>query len=150
MTIPGAFVAGNVLLAADMNGLPAGLINLASTGTAHNGIGTSATAVTGISAATPTVANRRYKISVHIPVRQRTSAGLVTVEICKAGTTILNTAQMSLGIDEYGTFSMFTTEKPGAGTTTYTARLKTSLNTVDMVAAGPPTAFISVEDVGIV
>lgn len=151
MAIPGEFVAGTALTAASMNQLPAGLVGLAATASPQVSIGTSATALTGFSVAVATVANRRYKITVHVPVRQRTSSGAVTLEVCKAGTTVVNAAWMSLGTDEYGTFDVSVIEKPGAGTTTYTARLRTTANTCEARSGdNSSTGLIFVEDLGII
>lgn len=148
MTIPGAFVAGTALLAADMNLLPGGYKGGIATASPQTSIGTSATALTTLSVAFTAGAGRRYKISTKIPVRQRTSAGLVTLEIVKAGSTVLDTAFVSLGTDEYAQLAFWIWDVPGAGAVTYSLRMKTSANTCETAPSANAYAHLMVEDIG--
>jgi hypothetical protein len=150
MTIPGGYIAGDVLSAANMNLLPGGTVSVASTGSSQTGI-SAVTDLTSLSVTFTAVASRRYLITGLVNYRQRTSSGLVTVEIAYAGTTVLASCILSRAADDYGTafFAMY--HVPGAGSITYKLRAKTSAGTVDINPLGVSTipSMIIVEDVGV-
>lgn len=150
MTIPGGYIAGDVLSAANMNLLPGGTTSVASTGSSQTGI-SAATDLTTLSVTFTAVTSRRYLITGLVNYRQRTSSGLVTVEIAYAGTTVLASWVETHATDDYGTayFSMY--HVPGAGSITYKLRAKTSAGTVDINPQGLSTvpSMIIVQDVGV-
>ena len=150
MTIPGGYIAGDVLSAANMNLLPGGTVSVASTGSSQTGI-SAVTDLTLLSVTFTAVASRRYLITGLVNYRQRTSSGLVTVEIAYAGTTVLASWVETHATDDYGTayFSMY--HVPGAGSITYRLRAQTSAGTVDINPQGLSTvpSMIIVQDVGV-
>jgi hypothetical protein len=125
-----------------------GLIAKVATGSVQTGIGTSPTALTGMSIDVDAPAGRRYIITGKVIARQRTALGLVTLEI-RRGSTVLDTALMTLAIDSYGTLQLSIDDVPGAGVVTYTTRLSTSNNTVDTHADSDSLTTLRVEATGI-
>lgn len=64
MTAPGGFVAGDVLGAADMNGLPAGVVAYAERTSNQTSIST-VTDLTSLTVTFTAVAGRRYRVTSH-------------------------------------------------------------------------------------
>jgi hypothetical protein len=144
MTIPGGFVAGNVLTAADMNLLPAGAqsctVNTAGVLTA---ITTEAALFT--QAATG-VTGRNYRITVKVGLATKdTNTGTLTVRL-KNGATEYGRWQLSGSAGGAGTPYMviFTTLPAGANTLTVTCESDTATGTFSNGNGG----FILVEDIG--
>ena len=151
MTIPGGYIAGDVLSAANMNLLPGGTMSVASTGSSQTGI-SSVTSLTSLSVTFTAVTSRRYLITGLVNYRQRTTGGAVTIEIAHGGgPTVLASWAETHATDDYGTayFSMY--HVPGAGSITYRLRAKTSAGTVDINPQGLSTvpSMIIVQDVGV-
>lgn len=151
MTIPGGYIAGDVLSAANMNLLPGGTVSVASTGSSQTGI-SAVTDLTSLSVTFTAVASRRYLITGLVNYRQRTSSGLVTIEIAYGGgPTVLASSMETRAADDYGTASFSMYHVPGAGSITYRLRAQTSAGTVDINPLGVSTipSMIIVEDVGV-
>jgi hypothetical protein len=149
MTIPGGYVAGDVLTAANMNLLPGGRMAGASTTSSQTGIGTSFTDLTTLTCTFTAVASRRYKISYTVGCRQITSDGLITIAILR-GASVLTTAEHNFVTSQFRTCVSFFTEVPGAGSVTYKLQAKTSANTLNVNGgAGTEVSAILVEDIGV-
>jgi hypothetical protein len=148
MTIPGGFVAGNVLTAADMNLLPAGTIGYASTTTNQTGI-SAVTDLTGLTLTFTAVAGRRYKITGQIRAVQNTTSSNNTLSITDGAGTAANQSVQSIpagsGLMHYVTAVVV----PGAGSKTYKLRLQTGAGTTDTSVGASAPGFILIEDIGI-
>lgn len=91
MTIPGGYIAGDVLGAADMNLLPAGKMGYGLTTTAQTGItGTvgSPTDLTTLTATFTAVSGRLYRTTVSVPLTS-SADGQIAVVMIRSGSTVL-------------------------------------------------------------
>jgi hypothetical protein len=129
-------------------GMDIGWVSGAATTGAQTGIGTSATNLTSMSVSITGIAGHIYLVYAKVQVRQRAAGGLVTLEICKAGTTILESVFMSIVLDGYAYLACQYADVPGAGAVTYTSRLKTSAGTVDTVPNAGNRTLLYVQDIG--
>lgn len=117
-------------------GLPTGV-------SAVTGVGTSYTTITTFGFTAP--ADRRYRVTGRVKVRQRVAKGLVSVAITNSADTLLaDESYQTIGIDDYATITHVIEHEPSAGSFTFKLRVKTSTNTVDVEANG----FLLVEDIG--
>lgn len=134
---------------ADTAAVPRGVLGYAQVTADQNGIGTSSTDLTGLSAAVTVLASRRIKITARATLAQQTSAGIVVGEFKEGAAVLARFQRASLGTGEtiVGYASVILT--PSGGAHTYKLAAFTTANTVNMMAAtvdGP--AFILVEDIG--
>ena len=129
---------------------PRGAFTQSVTGTPQT-VGTSIVLVSNVAVTINAIANRAYKVTGQLNFRQRTSAGLVTVQLFEnnASTVILNSV-LTLATDEYGTLNLSAIVTPAVGSRSYRMRANTSNNTADLHAVSGANAVIIVEDVGAV
>lgn len=152
MTIPGGFVAGVALPAADMNLLPAGLEGGGYAQiTANQGSITTIADVTGLTVTWTAVTGRSYRIAVQCEASSTVAADVVIVAITDPSntiktraTTVLPTATVS------ATLAASVIESGLSGSTTRKVRAQRALGTgtITLTAAATFPAFILVLDIG--
>ena len=145
MTIPGSYVAGDVLTAANMNLLPAGKVAIASvTSTSSANAGT--TALLAASSFTA-VTGRRYRITISFYDAVIVGSGTSEVQI-RRGSTQIASAYVAATAGTYPGRSFSTTDVPGAGTVTYNFYTFTNATTIQIEASSTAPYSILVEDIG--
>lgn len=130
--------------------MPWGVQALSSTVVSQSGIGATLTILSNLAASFTAVANRQYRITYAITVRQRTAAGVFTTQIYEtglgAGSPLAGDIQRIPVVDDYVSVKSSCFHVPGAGAKTYRGQASTSGGTLD--TAPFPNNFIAVEDVG--
>lgn len=116
--------------------------------TAQNGITTSATDLTGLTAQIWVPANRRIRLTGFGVLAQQTSAGVVTLQIMEGATELVEADYYVATAGSYATANAMVILTPSAGTHTYKLQARTSANTVNLAAATTGPAFILAEDIG--
>lgn len=120
--------------------------------TAQTAIGTSLTDLTGMTFTATAVGNRNWKITFGGPVLQNTGAGVPEIDLVTgasgAGTTIQTAFAGSMAAAAFTNLAQFTTVAPGAGSTSYHLRAKTSASTMDVNASATQPTQLVVEDIG--
>ena len=126
-----------------------GRIGGAGTASIQSGI-TTVTDLTNLAATVPTLANRRYRIEAKINFRQISSSGLVALEIVRGTSTVLDTSHGTWAAGEYGTLNLTVDEVPGAGSTAYKLRARTTAGTLDVNSTATATILSTLDiwDVG--
>jgi len=153
-TVPGAFTAGDVLAAADMNALPGGFIAYAQRGA--NQLLSDSSSVQDLSSLTVTftaLANRRYKITGHAGFAAVNNNARWLGYIRKGSTTIGRFGQIigyDSGNNATGMLDGCVIDSPSAGSVTYKLSAERIAGTGDATsaAAAENPAFILVEDIG--
>lgn len=149
MTLPGGYVALDVLTAANMNLLPGGQKaggRARLSGSNQTGITTNAT-VTGSTVTFTAVTGRLYRLSMRLHLQQVTSAGNATVFFARGGTPQFYAWQGPLTTTLIETVSSVEFEAPGAGSVSYTLIASTSAGTLTIANSQSP-GFLMVEDAG--
>ena len=155
MTIPGGFIAGDVLGAADMNLLPAGKVGYAQVTSAQNGI-TADTDATSLTVTWTAVSARLYRISFFTAVDLNWSSGVLQpyVKITDGSNTqkllvvvpklasSMNDVAVTGSVTETG-LSGSVTRKLRVG-----QRVDSGSGTIDVAASSTNPAYILVEDIG--
>lgn len=148
MSVPGEFVAGDVLAASEMNALPGGVLGYTEV-TANQGPITTEADLTGLTATVTVPAGRRVKITVQGHVAASIDGiGIIRV---KESTTDLNAVQVPSGGGVTGLFyQAVAIVAPSSGSHTYKASLALAAGTgtVTHEASSARIAFILVEDLG--
>lgn len=148
MPFPGEIVTGELISAAELNSLPGGVLGYATRSTNHTGIA-SEFDLPGLSVAVTVAADRRIRITGHVLVRQRTSAGLVIGQIKESTTLFGRYGIAQLATDEFNQFdASAVVVSPSEGAHTYKLTLQTDAGTVDTDATSARPHFILVEDIG--
>lgn len=151
MTIPGGYVAGDILTAANLNFLPAG-----RKGGGHviafnaNADQTGITTVVDVTSATlsfTAVAGRLYRVSVLCGLLQAASTGTATLYINRGGSDLATLWQGSVTTTVTQSVVGFFLEAPGGGAVTYKVRAATSAGTLSIKNTQIIGMYI-VEDVG--
>lgn len=147
MTAPGAFLAGDVLTAADLNGLPGGYIGYAQAVTNQAGI-TTEVDVTSLSVTFTAFADRRYKITALANVL---SAGNIRALLkITDGSNVVKAGAYNQLATTTGTLTAVEVVSGLSGSITRKARLLQDSGTggLTVVASATIPAFILVEDIG--
>ena len=153
MTVPGGYIAGDVLSAANLNLLPGGKMGYAERTTDQTGI-TSVTDITSLTVTWTAVAARRYRTSVYLNLESSVAA-----DIMEATITDGSSSQKALGVvvmsaltaeNDYMTIVVSTTETGLSGSTTrkVRARRRSGTGSVALRAGATYPAHILVEDIG--
>lgn len=161
MTVPGGYIAGDVLTAANMNLLPAGEVAYAQVTSNQTGI-TTGSDLTSLTVTFTAVAGRRYKLTGQCLVARTATAPNPATLHAKESTTVLAVASVDIARLSSGTPSATNTLRVEyvnnasiSGSKTWKLLLGSmnysgsdSAGTVDMLAASTYPAFILVEDIG--
>lgn len=159
MTAPGGFVAGDVLGAADMNGLPGGVKGYAEATTNQASIGTTFTDLTSLSVTFTAVTGRRYKITVYtnffgsaanVPAEVNIYNSTAAAQLTYGG-AYTGAAGGGTNNDEVSTVTATWSGAISAGSTTIKARARRGVSgsgTITSYATSTSPAFILVEDIG--
>lgn len=159
MTAPGGFVAGDILGAADMNGLPAGVLAYAAATSNQTSIGTSFTDLTSVTVTFTAVAGRRYLVTANA----RFYGSAANVHALANIYNSTSAAQLQVGggytgaaagggnNDEASTVHLEWSGAISAGSTTLKVQAKrgaTGSGTLTSYASSTFPAFILVQDIG--
>lgn len=154
MTAPGGFSAGDVLGAADMNGLPAGKMGYASVTANQTSISTT-TDLTSLTVTWTAVSSRLYQISFQVAVDPvwTTGSAQPTIYITDGSNNVKQTVTSDV-LADLSVLSMtgFVLETSLSGSTTRKLRAafpsSSGSDTMTMTASSTRPAFILVEDIG--
>jgi hypothetical protein len=153
-TVPGAFTAGDVLAAADMNALPGGFIAYAQRG-ANQGLADSASVqdLSNLEVTFTALASRRYKITGHAGMASVNNAARWIGLVRKGSTTIGRFGQIigyDSGNNATGMLDGCIVDSPSAGSVTYKLSVEriSGTGSATSAAAAENPAFILVEDIG--
>jgi hypothetical protein len=131
--------------------LPWGYVTAVKASVGTSSIGSSAKQVDGLSATWTAVANRIYRVTVHIPViSQSTNDGFVIVSLRNSGgSTIYNRDQKKIAAswDDSATIVHYETGL-AAGSTTRTAYVETSAGSAAIAYSSSIVPLLLVEDIG--
>lgn len=147
MSVPGTYVAGDVLNAAEMNALPGGFLGHAQAVANQASIGVGPTDVTSLSIGVTVAASRRIKVTAKFVTSQQTSIAIQTMRIQEGGTELQRSVS-SPGVGEFVSTLLVAFLTPSAGAHTYKLTAGTSAGTMTVEAAATYPAFILVEDIG--
>ena len=149
MTIPGGYVAGDILTAANLNLLPAGTVGYAEVTANQTGI-TTETNLTSLSLTFTAVSGRRYRITGAIDIASSVADGAAEFFIKESATFI---GRYTQPITSTSAYRVYVTRvlTPTAGSHTYNLSLKrtTGTGTYVMGANSAYPAYIHIEDVGV-
>lgn len=150
MTIPGGFLDGDVLEAADVNTLPGGIAGGGRAAGSNNqtSIGSTPTVVSDLVVTFTAQADRLYRISFAAALQQVSSNGTAAAFIGKAGSTFQRVWQGPLVTSTLEYVSGWTYDFPGAGSVSYSLMLNTSAGTLTYAGATARGVLI-VEDMGV-
>lgn len=148
MTIPGGFVAGNVLTAADMNLLPAGKLAYASM-TTTQGVTTIAD-VTPLTVTWTAVASRLYRVSARVLGRSDVAGDRLAIFITNAANAFQQGSYLEADVNGEAQTMMLDTLVTGlSGSTTWKVRAERTGTGTFTVDCGPSyPGFLLVEDIG--
>jgi len=145
-TSPGGFSSGDVLDAADMNGLPAGVVGYSQITSSVNPVTTSFQDV--LSVTFTAVSGRRYLAHTFAGTYDPSTAQILDLEITDGSNTRLNaTSYYSGGNNQYYPALMshvFT----ASGSTTIKVRAQVSTSVAILIASANKPAFLTVVDLG--
>lgn len=154
MTVPGGYVAGDILTAANLNLLPGGKMGYAQVTANQTSIGNAEADLTSLTVTWTAVSARRYRISFFVNLTMQTSLiGEGAVYITDGS----NTHKLDTGlpqpeaIDTLTTLVGSVTETGLSGATTRklrARRLNGGGDTMSLAAAATYPAYILVEDIG--
>jgi hypothetical protein len=148
MTKPGGFTAGDVLAAADMNGLPAGVIDYKERTTNQTGITTVAD-LTGLSISFTAVANRRYRVTGDVGGGFTSTSDVFLLYITDGSNNVKQKSSNSFISSEVRRTFVSIVLVPGAGSVTYKLRGESTFgNACQVSASATAPAFFIVEDIG--
>jgi len=154
-TVPGTINAGDTVAETDINNGPGGWSAYVAVTSGGSGLGTSVADLSGLTTGAYTYpANRRYKITGHIPVIvQNTSNGFVKIQIRDGSNNVVGQiCDTTVYAGERLFVEGTTIITPSAGSATYKLSGFTSASTFDWSAGSTPgdpgPAFILVEDIG--
>lgn len=155
MTKPGEFVAEYIVLAADMNDLPGGVLGYAEVTANETGI-TALTDLTGLSVTVDVVANRRIRVTGHGQIENAPSGteDIAVVGFVREGSTTLGrwgsvfNHDIDTALSEIAESSVVLT--PSSGSHTYKLSLQRTIGSGagGIRAAADNPSFILVEDIG--
>lgn len=162
MTVPGGYIAGDVLTAANMNLLPGGKMGYAEVTADQTGISTSNVDLTSLTVTWTAVAARRYRTTVWANIEIDTSPTVVTLPNIKITDGSNNQKQVGYGVWAAAsvgnvvksTVCVSVVETGLSGSTTRKARgLSTDMaggngDTFNIKASATSPAWILVEDIG--
>jgi len=158
-TRPGAFVAGDVLGAADMNLLPSGAMGRASVTSDQTTI-TAVADATSLTVTWTAVASRLYRISwaITMKVTGNSAIGDLFVYCTDGSNTVKGSSAQAISAGEaaddvvYANLSSFSLETGLSGSTTRKLRVQyaeySGATTATLAASATSPAFILVEDIG--
>ena len=156
MAVPGTFTTGQVLTAAEMNDLPAGIVasvrSTSATATVASG---AITAFITSSAFTP-VAGRKYRVTYNVGyVYKTTGAGNIYIALrlgTGTGGTVLDEILHSTAtLNQYFPFektTILTSAELGTSSTQLTVTVDTNSNSAQFTSSSTTTSNIIVEDIG--
>lgn len=157
MTAPGGFIAGDVLGAADMNGLPGGVVGYARV-TADQGPFTTETDLTSLTATWTATSSRLYKYTFHCVMQNNDTAlsasEAITVKVTDGSNVmVLQAVQYGPVQQVGGTLGQLTFVGVGyqtglSGSTTRKLRALSTTSGATLLASSTSPAFFIVEDIG--
>jgi hypothetical protein len=149
MALAPIVTAGSVLTATNFNALPRGVVQVAAKTTDQTGISTQAD-ISSLSVTWTAVSGRYYRISVYLAsVRQRTSGGIVVLNITDASNVSRTQQNVTLATDDFSPLVAVEVSNSLSGSITRKARIGTTAGTVDVPSATSPAGwYIMVEDLG--
>ena len=128
--------------------LPRGYIASATVTAVQSSISTVAD-VTGLTATWTAPANRRYKMTVLLPVFQNSgAAGTLDVFITTSSNTAVATSQIQVPASSYAMAHAMVVVAPSAGSITYKVRMSTSASTCQTAVAATIPGLFLIEDIG--
>ena len=150
MTIPGGYTAGDVLTAADMNLLPAGVLDRASV-TSTQGSITTVVDLTSLDVTWTAVTGRLYRITAQCELLSSVADDVATMTITTSGNTIVSRATHTLGAINTSETMNAVALVTGSGSVTYKLRAfrAAGSGTLSMFASSEVPAFVKVEDIGV-
>jgi hypothetical protein len=149
MTIPGGYIAGDVLTAANMNLLPGGKMGYASITSPQGSITGSATDITSLTVTWTAVSSRLYRTSFVTLASSTVATDVALVLITDGSGTQKTTTSTYLDSTSSFMVSSFLLETGLSGSVTRKLRaLRTGSGTLTIQAATDYPAFILVEDIG--
>jgi hypothetical protein len=152
MTIPGGFIAGDVLTAASVNLLPAGVEGGGyAERTSDQGSITSVADLTSLTVTFTAVAGRRYRASVQCAVAQTVIDGQYFLMLKEGATVLQRFSRMNATTNESytGHFS-YCNNASISGSKTWKVTLERDSGTASLTATAAATRpnFILIEDIG--
>lgn len=157
MTAPGAFVAGDILSATDMNALPGGVKGYAKATAEQTSI-TTETDLTSLTVTWTATSARLYRISFHcVMINTDTFAATETITVkVTDGSNVMSFEAIAAGVEgESGdTGGQITLVGVGyetglSGSVTRKLRAVTTTSNAELRASATSPAFILVEDIGL-
>lgn len=149
MTIPGGFIAGDVLTAAEVNALPGGLIGQASI-TADTST-TTTTADASVSVTFTAQAGRTYKVTAIARITSTVADDLSGVIIADSSNVVQNRGSIVAGgANRAEGINVIALVAPGAGSVTYKIRYTrvSGSGNVKISADSTGPCTLVVEDIG--
>jgi hypothetical protein len=153
MTIPGGFVAGDVLTAANMNLLPGGVEGggYSQATSTQSGI-TSITDLTNLTVTFTAVAGRRYKATVYVHIAQGTAVDGSYQVILREGVTELTSlfSKNPTVNESAGHCFAYVSNSSISGSKTWKVSLQRDSGTASLSLAASATrpAYLLIEDIG--
>ena len=150
MTIPGAFNAGDVLTASNMNLLPAGRIGSASITADQTSISTMAD-ITSLTVTFTAITGRLYLITGKIDFLSSVADGVWGFYVTNSANTQQNQATGIILSTNSHTGIVHAVVQPTSGSVTYKLRMErvSGTGTYTMQASSTRPAFILVQDLGV-
>lgn len=143
------FSSGAILTATQMNQLPWGIIARSTATAAQNGIGTSATDLTGLSVTWTAVAGRSYRLTATTQFIYASGSPAVAVfKIVTSGGTQVQETNVVGSATVYSAAHLSTVVSPAAGSVTYKVQGNVNSGTMNVFAASNAPIFLMVEDLG--
>lgn len=129
---------------------PWGYIGSASTTTQQSSISTvtDLTSGTALTVTFTAIANRRYRITGHVPTAHITTQGEETISITTGTPTTLAASIITVVGGQYANHYLHTVQTPSAGSITYKLRAAASAGTITTNVSSTQPASILVEDIG--
>lgn len=151
MTIPGAFTAGYVVTATDMNLLPAGVEGggYAETTTTTTGV-TSVTDVTGLSVTFTAVAGRRYRATSVVEVIDSGSSSVYVLSLKDGATTLHRATAVNGHTGASSVQVIYSNNASISGSKTWKVTLERAggSGTLSTTNAATYPSFLLIEDIG--
>jgi len=148
MTAPGDFSSNDVLTAADMNDLPAGIVDVSRTATGGTILVGTTTVDLGPSITFTAQANRYYRASGMVAVVDRNTAGWLVMEMNLDGAAVQNVYTYSNGSGYYGHIAGFYVFSTTAGSHTIKLRGFTNTGTATVFNGSAERVSLVLEDMG--
>lgn len=139
---------GDVLTAADLAGMPWGVMGYANGSTSDQSSISSEVDITGLSVTFTAISTRLYRTTLTMTVTQASSTGTVTGRITNEANSLIASAQQTLTATSSGQITVVSVETGISGSTTRKGRIDTSAGTVTVEGSATIRARLVVEDLG--